>query len=77
MSAILNNEDTTLAKIWAETAKLQAETAKIQAEMHEVNALTGKLLAEAAKLRRESTWYPVVVGTGLVAAGAAIAKFFT
>ncbi|ALR10048.2 hypothetical protein [Xylella fastidiosa] len=50
-------------------AKLISETAKIQAEIHEVTAHTKKLMAE-------SKWYPVVVGSGLVAAGAAAATVF-
>ncbi|TNV96265.1 hypothetical protein C5H22_07170 [Xylella fastidiosa] len=53
--------------------KLNAETAKIQAEIHEVNAHTQKLMKETLKLTTESKWYPVAVGSGLIAAGAATA----
>ena len=58
-----------IGNILAETSKIQAETVKLQADTRETNARTAKLMKEAA-------WYPVVVGTGLVAAGAALAKFF-
>ncbi|MDD0943577.1 hypothetical protein [Xylella fastidiosa] len=54
-------------------AKLISETAKIQAEIHEVNAHTQKLMKETLKLTTESKWYPVAVGSGLIAAGAAAA----
>ncbi|MBS9448309.1 hypothetical protein [Xylella fastidiosa] len=50
-------------------AKLISETAKIQAEIHEVNAQTKKLTAE-------SKWYPVVVASSLIAAGATAATLF-
>ncbi|ALR06453.1 hypothetical protein XFHB_05950 [Xylella fastidiosa] len=50
-------------------AKLISETAKIQAEIHEINAQTKKLTAE-------SKWYPVVVGSSLIAAGATAATLF-
>jgi len=54
-----------VAKLLAETSKIQAETVKIQAEVGQINALTRKLLAE-------SKWHPLVVGTGLLAAGATL-----
>ncbi len=52
-----------IGKLLAETSRIQAETVKLQADTHEVNARTAKLV-------KESRWYPVVVGTALVAAGA-------
>ncbi|AXI83539.1 hypothetical protein FUT69_09310 [Xylella taiwanensis] len=68
-----NERELQIGRIITETAKLNAETAKLQAEIHEVNAHTRKLMTE-------SKWYPVVVGSSLVAAGAAAAtvaiKFF-
>ncbi|MBE0269555.1 hypothetical protein FG476_03845 [Xylella fastidiosa subsp. multiplex] len=67
----------------AEIAKLLAETAKIQAEIHEVNASTKKLIneseklnSESKKLNSESKWYPIVVASGLMAAGATAATLF-
>ncbi|WP_058570045.1 hypothetical protein ACN3VN_05480 [Xylella fastidiosa] len=70
---IINEREAQIAKILTETSKLNAETAKIQAEIHEVNARTQKLMKETLKLTTESKWYPVAVGSGLIAAGAAAA----
>ncbi|WLE28396.1 hypothetical protein [Xylella fastidiosa] len=66
---IINEREAQIAKILTETSKLNAETAKIQAEIHEVTAQTKKLIAE-------SKWYPVVVGSSLIAAGATAATLF-
>ncbi|KAJ4851779.1 hypothetical protein LOD44_11505 [Xylella fastidiosa subsp. multiplex] len=66
---IINEREAQIAKILTETSKLNAETAKIQAEIHEVNAQTKKLTAE-------SKWYPVVVASSLIAAGATAATLF-
>ncbi|MFG1448863.1 hypothetical protein [Xylella fastidiosa] len=66
---ITNEREAQIAKILTETSKLNAETAKIQAEIHEVNAQTKKLTAE-------SKWYPIVVASGLMAAGATAATLF-
>lgn len=57
-------------------AKLISETAKIQAEIHEVNAHTHKMMKETLKLTAESKWYPVVVASSLIAAGATAATLF-
>ena len=45
------------------------DIAKVEAEI-------ARLLAETTKLNREARWYPVVVATAMLAAGAALAKFF-
>ncbi|NLX17608.1 MAG: hypothetical protein GXY45_11680 [Ramlibacter sp.] len=53
-----------------EIERTHAEIAKLMAE-------TVKLNTEAAKMARERAWYPVVLMTGALAAGAAIAKLLT
>ncbi|MDY7563448.1 MULTISPECIES: hypothetical protein [unclassified Pseudomonas] len=50
---------------YLELEKLQLETRKLTAE-------TRKLLAEEKKLKRESVWYPFLVGAALITAGSAI-----
>lgn len=43
-----------------------------QAELAKINAEIAKLIAETSKLNRESTWYPIVVASGLIGAVATI-----
>ncbi|ALR04110.1 hypothetical protein XFPR_05260 [Xylella fastidiosa] len=80
---IINEREAQIAKILTETSKLNAETAKIQAEIHEVNAHTQemtahtqKLMKETLKVSKESQWYPVVIASSLLAAGATAATLF-
>lgn len=51
-----------------------------QAELAKINAEIAKLIAETSKLNRESTWYPIVVASGLIGTVATITtvllKFF-
>ncbi|WP_167012213.1 hypothetical protein [Candidatus Pantoea multigeneris] len=47
-----------------------------QAELAKINAEIAKLIAETSKINSESRWYPVVVASGLLGAGAAIATVF-
>ena len=54
-------------RIRAEIGKLMAETVKLAAEQRKLNA-------EATKMARESAWYPVVLMTAALGAGAALAK---
>jgi hypothetical protein len=42
-------------------------------EIEKIHAEIAKLIAETGKLNRESRWYPVVVASGLLGAGAGIA----
>lgn len=42
------------------------------AELEKIHAEIAKLMAETTKLNRESTWYPIVVATGLIGAVAAV-----
>ncbi|EDR7342118.1 hypothetical protein QE95_003850 [Salmonella enterica subsp. salamae] len=43
-----------------------------EAQLAKVNAEIAKLIAETGKLNRESTWYPIVVASGLIGAVATI-----
>ncbi|HCA0103470.1 hypothetical protein [Phytobacter massiliensis] len=38
-----------------------------QAELAKINAEIAKLIAETSKLNRESSWYPILVSTSLIA----------
>lgn len=44
-----------------------------QAELEKIHAEIAKLIAETGKINRESRWYPVVVASGLLGAGAGLA----
>lgn len=44
------------------------DTLKIEADIARLMAETMKLHAEAAKMRRETAWYPLVVGAALATA---------
>jgi len=47
-----------------------------QAELEKIHAEIAKLMAETGKLNRESRWYPIVVASGLLGAGAGLATLF-
>jgi cell division protein FtsB len=51
------------------------EHEQIQANIGKLMAETMKLNAEAAKLQKESRWFPVIWATAFVAAVLALAKF--
>jgi hypothetical protein len=70
-----------IAQLNAETERLHAETARIQAEIRRLNvepahvrAETGKFDAERKKLLRETYFYPLVAGGGLVLVAIALVK---
>lgn len=42
------------------------------AELEKIHAEIAKLMAETSKLNRESTWYSIVVASGLIGTVAAI-----
>lgn len=42
------------------------------AELEKIHAEIAKLMAETSKLNRESTWYPIVVASGLIGTVAVI-----
>ncbi|TNW25360.1 hypothetical protein EIP74_02380 [Xylella fastidiosa subsp. pauca] len=72
-----------IAKLILETSKIQAEihevtthTQEMNAHINEINARTQKLVEETLKVSKESKWYPVVVGSSLIAAGATAATLF-
>lgn len=52
-----------------EHRKTMLDIAKVEAEI-------AKLIAETTKINREARWYPVVVATAMLAAGATLAKMF-
>lgn len=63
--------------------KTIAEHEKIRAETASMPVTIAKMIAEADKIRREYWWYPVVVltsgltaGAALLVAGAALMKLF-
>ncbi|SDV51226.1 hypothetical protein [Chitinasiproducens palmae] len=51
------------------------DTLKTEAEIGKLMAETVKLNAEAARLQRETRWYPVIWSTAFVGAVLAVAKF--
>ena len=46
-------------------------TAREAVEIEKLKVEVNRIIAETAKINRERWWYPLVVGTGLFAAGAA------
>ena len=55
------------------TAMTEAE---VRLQDDKMRAEIGKLLAETAKLQKETRWYEALLLTGALATGAAIAKLF-
>jgi len=50
----------------------QAELEKIHVEVVKLMSETRKLNAEAGKMTRETFWYPVAIGAGMLGAGGTI-----
>lgn len=50
--------------------------AEVRLQDERMRAEIGKLLAETAKLQKETRWYEALLLTGALATGAAIAKLF-
>ncbi len=73
---IINEQRIQIAKLISETAKIQAEIHEVTAHTQEMTAHTQKLIKETLKVSKESKWYPVVVASGLMAAGATAATLF-
>jgi len=44
--------------------------------VEKIRAEIGKLMAETAKINRESQWHPVMVAAALIGATAAVVKLF-
>ncbi|QND86368.1 Uncharacterized protein ChrSV_4142 [Chromobacterium vaccinii] len=44
-----------------------------QAELEEIHARIAKLMAETAKLNKETFWHPVAIATGILVAATALA----
>lgn len=53
------------------------EIERIHAEIANLMAETSKLNVEAAKMQRERAWYPFVLMTAALTAGAAVTKFIS
>jgi len=71
----------TIAKLMAETAQINTNAVKTLAEIRNLNAdtprlvaETGKLDAERRKLQRETYFYPVIAGGGVVLVAIALVK---
>ncbi|QPC05146.1 hypothetical protein IUD25_04680 [Xylella fastidiosa subsp. fastidiosa] len=73
---IINEQRIQIAKLISETAKIQAEIHEVTAHTQEMTAHTQKLIKETLKVSKESKWYPIVVASGLMAAGATAATLF-
>jgi len=54
----------------------EIETSKLVAEMINLMTETRKMQTETLKIASEIRWYPLVVGAGILGAGAALAKLF-
>ena len=52
------------------------ETTREQSDHEKVNAEIAKLIAETAKINRESQWYPVIISSTATLAIVAIVKLF-
>ncbi|MGC4079412.1 MAG: hypothetical protein QM702_20705 [Rubrivivax sp.] len=57
----------------SEAEMARANLDKLVAEALKLSAESLKLAAEQAKLQRERMWYPMLISTGLIAAGAGLA----
>ncbi|MFN1124564.1 hypothetical protein [Xylella fastidiosa] len=87
---IIDEQKIQITKLISETAKIQAEIHEVtthtqemnahinemNARTQEMNARTQKLIEETLKVSKESKWYPVVIASGLMAAGATAATLF-
>jgi len=54
----------------------EIEPSKLVAEMINLMTETRKMQTETLKIASEIRWYPLVVGAGILGAGAALAKLF-
>jgi len=54
----------------------EIETSKLVAEMINLMTETRKMQTETLKIASGMQWYPLVVGAGILGAGAALAKLF-
>jgi len=62
------------AQIIAETQRIQAETRRLNGEIPHLKAETGKFDAARTKVMRETFFYPVVAGSGVILAAIGLLK---
>jgi len=55
---------------------IQSQAMEKSIDQLKIEAEIAKLMAETAKLNKETFWYPLVVSSGIIAAVATIVKVF-
>lgn len=54
------------------TTQDQLDIEKIRVEIEQIRAAIDKSMAETAKLRRETSWYPIVIAGSIIGGTSAI-----